>query len=877
MRLHRVRLRDYRGVKDCEVAFSVGDVTVVEGPNEVGKTSILEALDLILEVLDSSSARRVKSVRPVDRDAGPDVEVEMSSGDYRFVYRKRWLRDRSTTLEVTAPQREQLAGREAHQRVTEILGDTMDSELWAALRIDQGAELALPGFGATSLGSALDQAADSEFASDREDNLWDRICEERARYWTATGRPKGDRTSSEASVDEAKKQVEEIRAKLREIEDDAAEVSRLSQDEGRLAETRQDCKQQEEDLGEQWAAAEKLSQDVARLEADHAAKAAQRDRIAGDQRRRQELATTLDERAGELRGLQAEADLVAPALTAASQLADDAAAALKDARDELRAAESEQRRANEDRDHHRRQIDVSLLQDRYDQVTEAEAALQAAETHLEAARVDDDLLTQIEQAHLDRVAADAAVASIETTALRDVSVRIGGEDIALAADETTRTVVEDEVELVVADLARVRVTAGTGNKNLAVERSNAHDRLARLCETGGVADLAGARRAAEHRREAERDRDDARKTIERDLRDLTIEALSSKIRGLSRGISEYADERPSDPPIPVDFEESKQIAAEAERVVAQRRAEFAACESAAQGASERREQARMEDATLSAKIESARDAHHLAKSRLDAARQELADADITGQLAAAQQEADAALKELEEARARLEEAAADSLEAKLQNARNAAERAAAELQSNKARQNELRIRLEFHGEQGLHTRLEEAVSRHEHLAHEHERTEARAEAARLLHATFEQRRREARQRYVGPFKQRIERLGRIVFNPTFEVDLDDELRIVRRTLDGDTLRVDQLSTGALEQLGVLSRLACAAIVSPDGGGAPVVIDDALGWSDPDRLKSMGAAIAAAGGQCQVIILTCTPGRYAHVGNATTVRLPSGPQ
>ncbi len=874
MRLHRVRLRNYRGVTDCAVAFSVEGVTVVEGPNEVGKTSIPEALDLILEVMDSSSARRVKSVGPVGRDSGPDVEVEMSLGDYRFVYRKRWLRDRSTSLDVTSPQREQLTGREAHQRVTEILDETLDKDLWAALRIGQGTELALPGFGATTLGRALDQAAGSALASDREDNLWDRICEQHARYWTATGRPKGDRTSSEASVNEAEKQVEEIQDRLQEVEDDAAEVGRLSQDESRLAETREDCKRQEDETAERWAAAEKLGDDVDRLEADYKAKAATRDRVATDQQRRQELVTSVDDLTTELSGLEAEAQRVAPALTAARQLAEDTEAALKDSRDALRIAESEQRRANEDRDHHRRQIDVSLLQERQGRVTEAEAALQEAETHLETARVDDDLLAKIEQAHLDRVAADAAVASIETTALRDVSVRIDGEDIALAADETRRTVVEDEVQLVVADLARVRVTAGTGNKSLAVERSNAHDELARLCETGGVADLAGARIAAEHRREAERNRDDARETIERELRDLTVEDLNSKIRGLSRGISEHAAERPADPPMPADFEESKQIAAEAERVVDQSKAEVEACESADRSASEQWSEARLADATLSARIESARDKRRLAESQLDTARQELADADITGRLAAAQQKADAALKTLEEARAKLEEADADSLEAELQNARNAAQRAADDLQSNKERQNELRIRLEFHGEQGLHTRLDEAVSQFEQLAHEHERTEARAEAARLLHATFEQRRREARRRYVEPFKQRIEQLGRIVFNPTLEVELDDDLRIVRRTLDGDSLHVDQLSTGAREQLGVLSRLACAAIVSPDGGGAPVIIDDALGWSDPDRLRGMGAAIAAASGQCQVIILTCTPDRYARVGNATTVRLPS---
>ena len=104
------------------------------------------------------------------------------------------------------------------------------------------------------------------------------------------------------------------------------------------------------------------------------------------------------------------------------------------------------------------------------------------------------------------------------------------------------------------------------------------------------------------------------------------------------------------------------------------------------------------------------------------------------------------------------------------------------------------------------------------------------------------------------------------------MELDEDLQIVRRTLDGITLDISQLSTGAREQLGVLSRLACATIVSPMDGGAPVMIDDSLGWSDPKRLQGMGAAIAAAGKQCQVIVLTCTPGRYSHVGSAKVVSL-----
>ena len=124
---------------------------------------------------------------------------------------------------------------------------------------------------------------------------------------------------------------------------------------------------------------------------------------------------------------------------------------------------------------------------------------------------------------------------------------------------------------------------------------------------------------------------------------------------------------------------------------------------------------------------------------------------------------------------------------------------------------------------------------------------------------------------MAPFRERIERLGRLVFGRTLEVELDDDLCISRRTLDGVTLDFLDLSTGAKEQLGVISRLACASIVAADGG-APVIFDDALGWSDPRKLDRMGAVISMAGRSCQIIVLTCTPGRYASVGSATVVQL-----
>ena len=141
----------------------------------------------------------------------------------------------------------------------------------------------------------------------------------------------------------------------------------------------------------------------------------------------------------------------------------------------------------------------------------------------------------------------------------------------------------------------------------------------------------------------------------------------------------------------------------------------------------------------------------------------------------------------------------------------------------------------------------------------------------MLHDVAGSCREDIRRRYHQPFRQQIERLGRILLGDTFEVELDDDLRIAKRTLNGITLAFEQLSAGAREQLGIVSRLACATIVSKDGG-APVVLDDTLGWTDPTRLGAMGAIIAVAGRGCQVIVLTCTPGRYSSIGDAKIVRL-----
>ena len=878
MRIHRVRLANYRDVADNTVEFPTAGVTIIEGANEIGKTCIPQAIDLILGKRDSSQAKSVKDAKPVHRDEAPEVEIELSSGDYRFVYWKRWLRRPRCTLAITAPRSEQLTGREAHDRVEAILAETLDAQLWRALRIEQGAELELPTFNTPSLGRALDLAAGGAVTRGEDDDLWERITERRDRYWTATGKVKGERRQSGKGVEEAGDEVDKLERRLRDIEGDVEKAARLDAERPRLVAFQNEREKAEQDLTKQRASADRFRNEVSRLEMAHREKEAQLERITDEQRRRQELVEDVDARRTELVELEAEAQQAVPALEAARRLSEDAQEAREKAYAAWLSAEEERSLAVSERDHYRRRNEVALLRERYERALIAQEALVGAEAHLGSAKVDDHLSGRIENAHLALVRAEAAAknaaVSVETTAEADVVVRIGEDRLSLAAGETASHVVTDQAEVVLPGVVRVRIQAGAESKNLLAELAEARREYERLCCQGGVGDLAGAQRKAEERRAAERRRGEAAKTIRQELGDLTVEVLRQKIDGLTERVDRHVAERVADQQFPPDIEAIEQITVERSQHVTRRQAEYDRSKPTAVKAEASWREAELARAELRVRIENAISAREQAERRLTDVRSVRSDADLEGDRVTAQIQLDTARHSLAQANARLEDIDPDSLEARLENAAAARKRAVAALRDNEHAGIDLRSSLSVRGEEGLHTLLENAKSRLHHLRRGHESTESRARAALLLYTTFAERRQEARRRYRAPLRERIEALGRIVFGPDFGVELGDDLEVTRRTLDGVTLDVDHLSAGAREQLGLLSRLACAIIVSPDGGGAPVIIDDALGWSDPDRLERVGAAIASAGRQCQIVILTCTPGRYAHVGSARVIRLPT---
>jgi hypothetical protein len=877
MRIHRITLHNYRGVSKSEVIFPVQGVTIVEGDNEIGKTSLSEAIDLLLAERDDSTKQRVKAVKPVHLDVGAEAEIELSTGPYRFTYRKRWHKQRETVLDILEPTRSQLTGREAHDKVRAILDETLDETLWEAFRLKQGAKLEQAAFAGGSLGRALDKAAGGETTGDREDGLWERITAERDRYWTATGQVKAERSALASQVTDAASRVAALETTLLSLDDDAMAVDRLCDEAKVLLGQQEAYKDREDELAARFEAIQSRRNDVARLEGLRDTAVAQRDRMVGVSAARAELRQRVADSAAAVVEMESHLAGALPARHEVSGHLRTVQQRFDNLKTEIVQYEAAQRLATGDRDFLRQQIEVAQTSERLARVTDAMHRRTEAESVLESSRVDDALVARIEAAGIEVARAEAAAATgaatITVEAIADVDLQIDGLRDALLAGTTRHLMVDGSTQVIVPGMVSMVVNAGAEAQALADRLAETRLAFRATCEEGGVEGLAEARLAATARAEATRTLAETAKSIKDDLRDLTFDALAQKSANLTARIARYQAERPTDPPIPASHDAAEVVALQSEADLQQRREELDRVEKDLFRAREDLQALDIGDASNKARLEQAQIAATHEERSLAAARDLMSDEAIDIQLADADAYLSARTLELAEVQGLLAAQDPETVEELLRNTRAVRTRLASEVHENEGKVRELRTKLSLLGDDGLATQLDVAKSELAHLTVAREQLEARAAAAKLLYETFARRRTEAHHRYVAPFRQGIESLGRLVFGPSLGIELADDLSISRRTLKGVTLDFAELSTGAKEQLGMISRLACASIVASDGG-APVIFDDALGWSDPRKLECMGAAISKAGRSCQIIVLTCTPGRYASVGDAEVVQLAS---
>ncbi|WP_066527545.1 AAA family ATPase [Corynebacterium bouchesdurhonense] len=867
MRIHALTIDNFRGIEHLELAnLPDTGVIIIHGCNEAGKSTILDAIDTVLRERHTAGGKKMKIYAPAGKDTGPEVTLSATVGQYSFTIHKRWLKAKLAELTVTAPVRRNLTGREADDELERILAEQMDTSLATTLFLRQGAlEPGIAAAGIPSISKALDAQAGGEQAGEEDTALMQAIEAEYARYFTAAEPPK-EKASYKAlftAVDEAREEcsrhaqeVERLAGFVEEVERKRAEIEAIGEELPQAQEELRVRQAEHEAAGQVVAKSEQARERLAlatvtreRAEQDVAARAALRDRAEEAAEQEQQLQGKLGP-ATEARDAEAEK------IGELTRAVEDAKRHLGAAREGVKVAEARRERV---RAQHRLRVVDEQLQ-RIAAAEDAYAELLRRAPEREVSDKDVRALEQAEnQVTLQRRLRDAASAKLEITAAGQTAV-VEGEQLLI--DGTEAVPVFEGTTLTLGDFAVVfRAAQGAGDPREAVER--AEGELAALLEEAGCDTVAAARDARDactaHAAEvkaARQRREDALAGAGADADELRAERDRLAAAAETAGNAEQPSEA-----------ETEQTLKEAQQALAAAERDVEVAEAALKPYSEKT--AAHELTVLQTRLEAKAAQAQAAASELAKAAEAAAAADLDAAVVAAQAAE-------QEARAAVEALDADLAKADPELAQQLLEGAAARLANLEARRAEAQNRVaELSGHidlaAGAAERADRAEAELDAAETELARATRRAEAAKLLWQTMRAHRDAARARYAAPFNEAIRNRARTLFGPSVDFNLGEDLTISERTVDGVTVPLTELSGGTREQLAILTRFAIADVVTDSGSTTPVpvVVDDALGATDPERLSRMNALFSQVGKNAQVLVLTCFPQRFDRVAAART--------
>lgn len=134
-----------------------------------------------------------------------------------------------------------------------------------------------------------------------------------------------------------------------------------------------------------------------------------------------------------------------------------------------------------------------------------------------------------------------------------------------------------------------------------------------------------------------------------------------------------------------------------------------------------------------------------------------------------------------------------------------------------------------------------------------------------LRAALNAARTNAREQYFEPVLGELRPLLGLLFDDA-NVVFDDETlmpSLLRR--NGLDEPIPVLSGGMREQLTILTRLAFARLLAKQGRPAPLILDDALVYSDDDRIEKMFDALHRQARDQQIIVFSCRQRAFSQLG------------
>jgi hypothetical protein len=846
-------------------------VNILSASNEAGKSTLFRAIRTCLFERHNSSNKEIVELATEGLSLPLIITVGFEKDGKTYEIRKSFLRSRSASLFCNGV--ETARNTAADEEVWKLLGveqksaRALDEAAYGILWVAQGHSFHTPepSEGAKSaFNTVIQQEVGTLVGGERARLLLNSVNEELSKYLTSTGLPKAkgpldaamkesaklaqDRLDAETLLDELRKRLDDLDEKRKAYADVSSPAA--------LATLKEQLKAAQASLKE----AEDAAHAIRRLEGEETQArqwaAAQQEKVnqltkqAGNiDAARQRLKTLTTE----LAPLDDQHDQAGKALHVSTTARDtrDQALTQIDARlAELQRIEAMARMQAKRAEHDAR---LTLLTDLRKRIAANEAALTSHS-------VDAAAITALENAESEeariRAAMEAGAARVMIEAKPGAAVTLNGVTIS---GNASRPVTEPLSIAIGPDVAITISPPPDALDAASTKLSKARAALAALLARHGVATAAELRQRRSERVALENTERELR--AERSAQGVKDWAEISQIEAAIAGI--VAEASGADLPSPDD------IAAER------------------QSLAERASALRVERSSLEAQAT----AHREELTRLAGTR-----GNIAGQLGSIQGQLDTALAQLpdgtrEETLARAAEELSErqnahqtkaaALEGERARAPSPDEtgrrhsrverlQSALELQARKAddlRQviAKLEGEIEIAGGHGLGERAASLRLQQEMAAAEADRIGQRVEVLKHLRATVEDCYARRRAELNAPLLRHLKPFLNDVF-PEAELSLGENFAISGLARSAPAAELfGRLSLGTQEQIAVLVRLAMGAMISEKGEDVPVILDDALVFSDDGRIERMFDAISRAGRNQQVIVLTCRARSFATLG------------
>lgn len=842
----------------------IGDgISVVSQANEFGKSTFFDAVHALFFEKYSSSAKPVKSLRPY---AGGAVEVaaEVQSGEDVFRVEKRFLSKPTARVSRVSQSGNATIAQddEAERWIVDLLGSAQEGPagiLWVrqglvGLEPDSSKEKSQQVETRRDLLSSVAGEIDTMTGGRRMDRVMARVSENLGAITTKTGKERG---LWKAAVDEAsvlQEQLDRVEEQVRTL--------------GSSIAARQEAEAEFKRLDDPAANARRKTASARAQKAFDEAKAHD-GKVAAARQNRDLAAVRAETAKGELgrfltslEGVEAAQKYAQTCAAAASSSKGDAER-LKQTRDTaeraFRAADDAQKTARKSIDQARRQAGAKQAQETLKKLTtqiknasQAKQNLEAAKAKVAASKATADWLLRVEDA-FDAVSQARAAMAAQLTTMHvaydgTTRIRVNGADLA----DDTSVAVEGRTELNLPGIGLLTLEAQHGNDQTKRTLAALETELDRLLADGEAQSIQEARELVEATRQAIADADLAAgmlKTLAPDGVDPLLSALAEADLAASG-----ADDAPS---LAIDQLEANLNQAETQATLLSQ--ELGMLQADYAGAQEKAVKAAALNDGAQIALERAQTACGPEQGR-DEARAKLLRADAQNENTL--KEADAALRDLEVAAPDLLTAQAELTRANDAEASAVTQRAQLS-EKLAALSSEIRTlagngieekRDELAGE--LET-ARKAVARFKHQS---------AALARLQSALNEERK-AARDTYFGPVQEELKPLLSILqSDAALSFDGDSLLPSgLKRDQTEETL--DSLSGGTKEQIAILTRLAFARLFARQGREMPIILDDALVYSDDDRIIKMFTALTRVAQDQQIIVFSCRQLAFQDLGGA----------